>query len=222
MTKIEYWRMKRGMTQTALSARSGVSLGTINRIERHGRKPFGVTVGKLAEALGVDPLVLLGEDTPKQTISIPLPPTPVPSSPYTRATKIPCSVCEKIFHPTPAQYAGYVRKERVFHSVVCAETPPDTVPCATCGSPIGLDDSQKDEWRRYGRSDFYDSYACTPANFDPVLGPRSLHRGAHCYVSGCGRFCVFRCVRFGNEDGYSCYKHGAAYQKPYGSMCVPL
>jgi transcriptional regulator with XRE-family HTH domain len=53
-------RRKQALTQQELANRAGVSLVTINRLER-GYTARPQTVRKLAEALGVAPSDLLGE-----------------------------------------------------------------------------------------------------------------------------------------------------------------
>lgn len=66
-----YWRGERFMTQEILSAESGVSVETIQRIERHTGIPGGVgvrmsTLRKLAKALDVGPQELVeGASRPK-------------------------------------------------------------------------------------------------------------------------------------------------------------
>jgi XRE family transcriptional regulator, regulator of sulfur utilization len=52
-------RKKRGLTQEALAAKSGVEQTTISRLERHpDSSPQWDTVKRLADALGVDPVVI--------------------------------------------------------------------------------------------------------------------------------------------------------------------
>jgi transcriptional regulator with XRE-family HTH domain len=53
-------RRQRALTQQELADRSGVSLTTINRLER-GYTARPQTIRKLAEALGVEPSALLSE-----------------------------------------------------------------------------------------------------------------------------------------------------------------
>jgi transcriptional regulator with XRE-family HTH domain len=53
-------RRQQALTQQELADRSGVSVTTINRLER-GYTARPQTVRKLAEALGVAPSALLGE-----------------------------------------------------------------------------------------------------------------------------------------------------------------
>jgi transcriptional regulator with XRE-family HTH domain len=54
-------REGQGWSQRTLAARSGVAQNTISQLERGERKAMPSTVRKLAEALGVDPSVLLAE-----------------------------------------------------------------------------------------------------------------------------------------------------------------
>src|SRR5215217_7049534 len=54
-------REGQGWSQRDLAARSGVAQNTISQLERGERKAMPSTVRKLAEALGVEPSVLLGE-----------------------------------------------------------------------------------------------------------------------------------------------------------------
>lgn len=58
--RLREWREKRALTQDELAQKSGVSRGTIIRIER-GAEAFPPTVRKLAAALNVDPSELRGE-----------------------------------------------------------------------------------------------------------------------------------------------------------------
>jgi DNA-binding CsgD family transcriptional regulator/DNA-binding Xre family transcriptional regulator len=54
-------RERQAVSQRALAARSGVAQNTISQLERGERKAMPSTVRKLAEALDVEPSVLLGE-----------------------------------------------------------------------------------------------------------------------------------------------------------------
>ena len=54
-------REEQGWSQRTLAARSGVAQNTISQLERGERKAMPSTVRKLAEALGVEPPVLLAE-----------------------------------------------------------------------------------------------------------------------------------------------------------------
>lgn len=57
--KLREWREKRAMTQDELAKASGVSRGTIIRLEA-GEQAHPPTVRKLAEALKIDPAELIG------------------------------------------------------------------------------------------------------------------------------------------------------------------
>lgn len=59
-SKLAYFRKKRHLTQEELSDRAGVSVRTIQRIEK-GTSPKGYTLRALATALEVKPSELLGE-----------------------------------------------------------------------------------------------------------------------------------------------------------------
>lgn len=59
MLRLKEWRENRALTQEQLATESGVSRGTIARIER-GEEAFPTTVKKLADALHVDPMELIG------------------------------------------------------------------------------------------------------------------------------------------------------------------
>jgi len=62
MIKLKVWRTRKKMSIQELADKSGVDRATISRIE-HGRsKPYGQTLGKLAEALEVDATELMEED----------------------------------------------------------------------------------------------------------------------------------------------------------------
>ena len=54
-------REEQGWSQRDLAARSGVAQNTISQLERGERQAMPSTVSKLAEALGVEPAVLLGD-----------------------------------------------------------------------------------------------------------------------------------------------------------------
>lgn len=56
------WRIRRALTQEALSEESGVSRQAIQRIEAGNPARLG-TIRKLARALAVDPDALRGTDT---------------------------------------------------------------------------------------------------------------------------------------------------------------
>src|SRR5215212_5698970 len=55
-------REDQGWSQRDLAARSGVAQNTISQLERGERKAMPSTVRKLAEALGVEPSVLLVDE----------------------------------------------------------------------------------------------------------------------------------------------------------------
>jgi transcriptional regulator with XRE-family HTH domain len=60
-------RAERGITQVELAARTGVAHSTIVRIERGQARPKIETLGRFAEALGVDPKWLAFGDGPERT-----------------------------------------------------------------------------------------------------------------------------------------------------------
>jgi transcriptional regulator with XRE-family HTH domain len=60
--RLKEWRERRALTQDELAEKAGVSRGTVNRIEQ-GHEAFPPTVRKLAQALGVEPSALVGEQT---------------------------------------------------------------------------------------------------------------------------------------------------------------
>ena len=60
-------REERSVTQMELAGRTGVAHSTVVRIERGQARPRIETVGKLAEALGVDPKWLAFGDEPERT-----------------------------------------------------------------------------------------------------------------------------------------------------------
>jgi transcriptional regulator with XRE-family HTH domain len=53
-------RTKAWLSQKELAKRSGVHRVTIMRLELGREKPHGSTLRKLAEALGVDPVIITG------------------------------------------------------------------------------------------------------------------------------------------------------------------
>jgi DNA-binding CsgD family transcriptional regulator len=59
--RLRFVRERQAVSQRALAAMSGVAQNTISQLERGERKAMPSTVRKLAEALGVEPSVLLGE-----------------------------------------------------------------------------------------------------------------------------------------------------------------
>jgi len=59
MTKLENWRIKRLMSIQDLADISGINRATISRIERGVSQPFGKTLGKLSQALNVEPVDLI-------------------------------------------------------------------------------------------------------------------------------------------------------------------
>lgn len=56
---LRYWRLRRALTQEALAKKAGMQQVTIWRIEQGRSEPRPGTLGKLAEALNVDPAILL-------------------------------------------------------------------------------------------------------------------------------------------------------------------
>jgi transcriptional regulator with XRE-family HTH domain len=50
---VRYWRARRALTQSQLAEAAGLTLSTVNRIERGIAKPHPTTIHKLAVALGV-------------------------------------------------------------------------------------------------------------------------------------------------------------------------
>ncbi len=56
-------RKRKLLTQEQLAERSGVGVATIIRVERNQVEPWGSTIRKLAEALGIEPeeLVKVGD-----------------------------------------------------------------------------------------------------------------------------------------------------------------
>ena len=57
---VKYWRTKRGYSQEELAFRSELHRTYVSAVERGIRNPTVLTVGKLAAALGVRPVMLLG------------------------------------------------------------------------------------------------------------------------------------------------------------------
>jgi transcriptional regulator with XRE-family HTH domain len=53
--RLKDWRQRRLLTQAELAERVGMTVGTINRIERAVHEPRFSTIRKLAVALGVTP-----------------------------------------------------------------------------------------------------------------------------------------------------------------------
>jgi transcriptional regulator with XRE-family HTH domain len=56
---IKRWRERRALSQEGLGELAGISANTIWRIETEGRAPRPTTLRKIADALKVDPAVLL-------------------------------------------------------------------------------------------------------------------------------------------------------------------
>jgi transcriptional regulator with XRE-family HTH domain len=56
-------RSRADLTLSELAKKSGVAVDTISGIERGVRVPQARTLNKLARALGVDPAILISEDT---------------------------------------------------------------------------------------------------------------------------------------------------------------
>jgi len=54
------WRQRAVMSQTQLSARSGVARDTISKLETGRRKAYPTTIRKLAAGLEVEPQLLMG------------------------------------------------------------------------------------------------------------------------------------------------------------------
>ena len=67
MTRLKLWRMRRKMSIQDLADKSGVNRATISRIERGVNRPYGQTLGKLAEALDVDPAELIDVEENENT-----------------------------------------------------------------------------------------------------------------------------------------------------------
>jgi transcriptional regulator with XRE-family HTH domain len=62
--RLKEWRERRLLTQAELAARIGVSVGTINRIERGVHQPRLRTIRLVAAALDVPPDQLVVRDDP--------------------------------------------------------------------------------------------------------------------------------------------------------------
>ncbi len=60
--RLRYWRLARVMTLKELAVRSGVGASALSEFERGKRRPHPKTIGKLAQALGVEPRDLLKHD----------------------------------------------------------------------------------------------------------------------------------------------------------------
>jgi transcriptional regulator with XRE-family HTH domain len=54
-------RIRRALTQQELAEKAGISKNALNRIELNKAEPHMSTLRKLAQALNVDPIELLGE-----------------------------------------------------------------------------------------------------------------------------------------------------------------
>ena len=59
--RLKRQRTLRALTQAKLAERAGVTTATVARIERDEIEPRMTTLGKLAQALEVDPAELVGE-----------------------------------------------------------------------------------------------------------------------------------------------------------------
>lgn len=60
-SKLKEVRIRRLLTQEELAEKAGLSPSTVVNIERNQVEPHFRTIRKLAEALDVDPVFLLGE-----------------------------------------------------------------------------------------------------------------------------------------------------------------
>lgn len=67
LARLRYIRERQGLSQADLAERSGVTQATISNLET-GRAARFVTMRKLAEALGVEPSVLVGEGTDASSV----------------------------------------------------------------------------------------------------------------------------------------------------------
>lgn len=61
---VKYWRQKRGMSQEALAFDSDLHRTYVSAVERGIRNPTIETLGKLAKALAVRPVLLLDDYDP--------------------------------------------------------------------------------------------------------------------------------------------------------------
>jgi transcriptional regulator with XRE-family HTH domain len=59
--KLKEARIRRLLTQEELAEKAGVSAATVVNIERNNQEPHFRTIRKLAKALNVDPIKLLGD-----------------------------------------------------------------------------------------------------------------------------------------------------------------
>lgn len=57
-------RQDKGMSQSDLARATGLSPGAVSRIEAGEREPGSATLGRLAQALGSEVGVLMGQDRP--------------------------------------------------------------------------------------------------------------------------------------------------------------
>lgn len=60
--RLRWWRKRKLLTLRALSERSGIAYATIHAIETGKQDPRPGTIIRLAEALGIDPEVLMQEE----------------------------------------------------------------------------------------------------------------------------------------------------------------
>jgi transcriptional regulator with XRE-family HTH domain len=58
-------RQEKGLTQEEVAARSGYSQQYLSGLEQGNRNPTIITLYELSQALGVDHIQLLSDDTPK-------------------------------------------------------------------------------------------------------------------------------------------------------------
>jgi transcriptional regulator with XRE-family HTH domain len=59
--RLKNLRIRRALTQQELAERASISTNTLNRIELNKAEPHMSTLRKLAKALDVDPIELVGE-----------------------------------------------------------------------------------------------------------------------------------------------------------------
>lgn len=56
---LKAWRVYGKLTQEELAAKMGITRGAYSQMEKPGTKPHRATIGKAAEALGIDPRQIL-------------------------------------------------------------------------------------------------------------------------------------------------------------------
>jgi transcriptional regulator with XRE-family HTH domain len=140
-------REDQGWSQRTLAARSGVAPNTISQLERGERKAMPSTVRKLADALGVDPPVLMAESRINRPIEIAIPPGRAEAW-----SKLPPKELDLQFRRERREQERAVKRQAERQSSGLEEEPGERYERFLSGNLVGFGESVPEAHRAAGRS----------------------------------------------------------------------